>query len=833
MADNTINLIDLNYPFLKQQGIAYIRQLAGNIWTDYNEHDPGITILEELCFAIVDLEYRTNFYIEDILEIDPNDSADSGLKPFYVAEEILPCNPLTKNDFLKIILDVNGVKNAKILLSEGPEEIRGGYKILLDLEDRIVNKGQALQIIERVRERLYEYRNLCEDFFSIQLLEPLRLSINASIELNESITQEQGEALIAEIFFNIQSFIAPYVKFYSLREMVEDKQKTVDQIFTGPLLEQGFIDENELEQSAIQSEIYISEILKKVTAIKQVQSVTKFTVELDGQTDASSKMAIDIPLNKVLKLDIDHSNITLYYKGIPLSTDFNKVKRWAEEIVNARIFKRPYLTEEEIVIPEGKYRNLSGYTSIQHDFPLIYGVGKEGLTESDSRERKVQAKQLKAYLMFFDQLFANYLEQLAHIKDLMCVQKQASKIDFSQIPEDVPGIYTLIKKPQLISDEDADDIDKKFKVQRKYLGVNWKKRKDRDDNDDSPANIEKIYKDYLTKILNVSKDYTTKKNNILDHLLARFSESFTDRAMQLYDTVQKACQAELRYDKELFLEDYITISRDRNKAIDLTNTENYGWDSENISGFEQRLCRSLGIRNLKRRFLYESLKNNFYLEQDFEQQSFELFLSENLQTKYDNLLVFKGKYPQIKELAIKNGGKESNYDILENAEGNYDISLYIDKTKQRSIKLLNRGVPITKLEQAQAAVKQIATFFQTFNKESEGFHLLEHIMLRNNDILNGSHDPYSFMMTLVFPSWPARFQREDFKNLLHEFVMLESPAHVFVNIIWLDLIEMEIFEKAYKDWLFYRATEDINDPKLKEAARHLLGLIMLYSKDQE
>ncbi|OJW73584.1 MAG: hypothetical protein BGO68_03050 [Candidatus Amoebophilus sp. 36-38] len=829
---NTTNLLDLNYPFLKQQGINYIRQLAGNIWTDYNEHDPGITILEELCFAIVDLEYRTNFYIEDILEPNPDDTAEVGLKQFYVAEEILPCNPLTKNDFLKLILDVNGVKNAKIFFSQSPEEVQGGYKILLDLEDRIVNKGQANQIIEQVREKLYKHRNLCEDFFSIQLLEPHYLHINAAIELNEGITQEEGEALIAEIFFSIQSFIAPYVKFYSLREMLIEKKKTVDEIFTGPLLEQGFIDHNELERSNIQREIYISEILKKVTAIKQVQSVTKFTVGVDGQTDPSTKMAIDVPVDKVLKVDIEHSNIMLYHRGIPLSIDASKVKRLTEEIVNARVFKRPYLTEEEINVPEGRYRNLNVYTSIQNDFPLIYGVGQEGLAESDSPARKVQAQQLKAYLMFFDQLFANYLGQLAQIKDLMAVQKKSSNIDFSQIPGKVPVIDSLIKKPGTPVENTEDDIDRNFKIQRKHLGINWKSSKNKE-KADNPTDIEAIYRNYLSTIIDVSKDYTTKKNNILDHLLARFSEAFTDRTMQLYDACHKTCLAEIKHNKELFLEDYIPISRDRNKATDLVNTQNEGWDIENISGFERRMCRSLGIRNLKRRFLYESLKSNFYLEQNFEQQSFELFLSENLQTKFDNLIVFKGNFPKIKDLAIRHGNKESNYDIAENAAGNYEIILYIDKQKQKSIRLLNKEVAISNFEQAQAIIKQIATFFQTFNKESEGFHLVEHIMLRTSDMLTGTHDPYSFMMTLVFPTWPARFQREDFKNLVHEFIMLESPAHIFVNIIWLDLVEMETFEKAHKDWLFYRTTEDVNDPKLKEAARHLLGLIMLYSKDQE
>ena len=51
----------LDYEFLRQEGLKYIEALASDIWTDYNSHDPGITILEMLCYAITDLGLRTNF----------------------------------------------------------------------------------------------------------------------------------------------------------------------------------------------------------------------------------------------------------------------------------------------------------------------------------------------------------------------------------------------------------------------------------------------------------------------------------------------------------------------------------------------------------------------------------------------------------------------------------------------------------------------------------------------------------------------------------------------------------------------------------------------------
>lgn len=39
----------MDFNFLKNKGIDYIQKLSGDIWTDYNDHDPGVTILEQLC----------------------------------------------------------------------------------------------------------------------------------------------------------------------------------------------------------------------------------------------------------------------------------------------------------------------------------------------------------------------------------------------------------------------------------------------------------------------------------------------------------------------------------------------------------------------------------------------------------------------------------------------------------------------------------------------------------------------------------------------------------------------------------------------------------------
>ena len=55
------------YALLRETGLRYIENLSGRLWTDYNTHDPGITILELLCYVITDLGYRSGMPVEDIL----------------------------------------------------------------------------------------------------------------------------------------------------------------------------------------------------------------------------------------------------------------------------------------------------------------------------------------------------------------------------------------------------------------------------------------------------------------------------------------------------------------------------------------------------------------------------------------------------------------------------------------------------------------------------------------------------------------------------------------------------------------------------------------------
>jgi hypothetical protein len=56
-------------------------------------------------------------------------------------------------------------------------------------------------------------------------------------------------------------------------------------------------------------------------------------------------------------------------------------------------------------------------------------------------------------------------------------------------------------------------------------------------------------------------------------------------------------------------------------------------------------------------------------------------------------------------------------------------------------------------------------------------------------------------MTIVFPSWPARFQDKSFRQLAEAMFREECPAHMRVSFLWLSISQLKIFEALYFDWL--------------------------------
>ena len=60
---------------------------------------------------------------------------------------------------------------------------------------------------------------------------------------------------------------------------------------------------------------------------------------------------------------------------------------------------------------------------------------------------------------------------------------------------------------------------------------------------------------------------------------------------------------------------------------------------------------------------------------------------------------------------------------------------------------------------------------------------------------------FCFKMSFILPSWPVRFQNENFRSNFESTVMENAPAHLAFSSYWIDFNEMVKFESKYYEWM--------------------------------
>ncbi|GAA4276777.1 hypothetical protein [Aquimarina mytili] len=480
VSENTISVIKQNDPNLpeyldfeklRREGLEHIGNLSGKIWTDHNVHDPGITILEVLVYALLDLGYKTNLPFEDLIaKKDNQDKDDNFLTPL----EILTINPVTITDYRKLLLEIEGVRNAWLepinqevglvvnpnldtlnCIDPNNEEtsstqdnctlgelcLNGLYEVYIEKEKDADND----KIKQDVIQLLSKHRNLCEDFISIKILEPVNFGVCVDVEIRLGY---DPKVIYSKIIKALKHFIQPEIRYYTLNELL-DKGKTIDEIFAGrPYSKEsfGFVDTDEFELLKKRTEIHLSDMYNVILSIEGIRKIKK--IHIQKGNIKSLEWIHTIEDNQVPVFSIDNTCVDIYNEQALLKIDKLKILK---SLSFEKKFRLP-LSSLDNEIPPGVYHeDLEDYYSVQNDFPVVYGIGEDGLPDSASLLRKTQALQLKGYLMFYDQILANYTAQLANIRSLFSLKSENErdpkerKTYFTQIPETIPELEHLLR----------------------------------------------------------------------------------------------------------------------------------------------------------------------------------------------------------------------------------------------------------------------------------------------------------------------------------------------------------------------------------------------------
>lgn len=831
-----------DYEWLRQAGLRYLEKVARQ-WTDYNTHDPGITILEVLCYAITDLGYRTDFPVEELLA---DGKPDSLKRHFLTAPRALPSAPVTELDFRKILLDIPGVKNAwlqenlkhqfkvdctasKITRDPIPSHhkqqtitLRGIYDILVQEDETITEepskskKKKKQEVLRAAVRRVFNAsRNIGEELDEIRTVPMQDIRVCGDIELHPEAVIER---VYAEVLYRLQLHFNPPVPRRTLAELLE-RDIPVESIFEGPLLNMGFIDDNELRRSGLKTEIRLSDLIRVIMDIPGVKFIRKIhfnycnSTNPDAPLDEDAQWVLPVKPGHLPNLCEENSRFKFFKGLLPFEIDQEKIDAEYAAIVTAEQAKILTIAQasKDLPLPEPRFLPVAEYTSIQHDLPRAYGVGKHGVPDvvaSEREHRQAQARQLRAYLLLFDQLMADYLAQLSQIRALFEADASLGQTYFHQVVGDLPDVETAY-----------GHYDQLENLLVRASG----------EHEPSADGISLFEK---------------RKNRLMDHLLARFCESFNE-----YVLLQRSLSGRGRTDanmlpeKMAFLREYEWLSRNRAQALDYYNevlVDSTGepqldgqgdpiaqplWYDQtnapphpalaNISGIEHRVARLTGIPNILRRNLssifyglYEQLDDDTETDMRFrvvDTDREKILLSSS--RRYDS----RAEMLEELRIAIRLAVIEENYQLATTTDGRFYFNI-IDRTDDN---VVARRIEYFETEAERAEAIRYLIQFLNDNYSEEGFFLVEHLLLRprtNSDnflpvctepdcVDCGTPDPYSHRVQVILPGYTPRFSDMDFRRFFEDTLRRELPAHLIPRICWIGIQQMQEFEQRYKNWL--------------------------------
>ncbi|MFL5386013.1 MAG: hypothetical protein ACJ8GN_26145 [Longimicrobiaceae bacterium] len=414
----------LDYAFLRDEGTRIVQRQAGKVWTDYNESDPGVTTLEQLCYALTELSYRAGFPVADLLAEGPGGRIDPRRQALYPARDIFPVNPVTEDDYRRLLIDrVPGVANAWITpfrpAAPPPRGVWGVYDLALYVPglDPGCDPCDERRVVEAARRVYSAHRNLCEDLRAVYVLGAVPVTVQGDVAVSGALAPDE---VMAQLLFRLGNLFAPEPARRPLGELVRAGTPPAE-IFDGPLMLYGFVADAELAPKA--EAIAVQEVVGVAAGTPGVSGVPRLAVVTGGRTWRGNE-AVPVPPRALLRLDTRAPRgawpLRLLCNGVEVKPDPARVERrlrllWREH-------RRPWPLDESydvwFAMPAGERRDLAGYDSVQNQFPAVYGIGAYGLPSGATALRRAQARQLKGYLLPFEQLMADYFAQLAHVRDL-------------------------------------------------------------------------------------------------------------------------------------------------------------------------------------------------------------------------------------------------------------------------------------------------------------------------------------------------------------------------------------------------------------------------------
>lgn len=437
-------------------------------WTDFNLHDPGVTLLEALRFAFEDLTYRYQLPIADILQ-GPHENA---LENWHISMLNTPY-AINEHDYRCVLAADDGIVNA-VALPAPHVELQGkpplacllaiyiapAQKEVTENTEHTSDEDQSTPNIQQndekdVLQSLLHHRALGEyfhrpqgvDHFIVPKINEVDISIHLQFEQYQNTNANRNRIIKA-----LAEHLLPKLVPYDFRKVTDDSMNLAAVLNSPSLDNHEVIDPYSLIQTCWRNKIVVSKLYPIVQQFPFVIGIQSIAVRFHG---------MDQPYeSRVLRFD------DFYFTRLA-DVNFNMGSPSADPVEEKED------EEPEAIAPihdelwhypgmdhiEGDYRALDTFNSIQLSFPPNYHLGDFLIQGGQDTTQS-----FRLFLAIIDQLRANVLAQLGQMPEVFNTNSSKRTVQSKSLTK--APFYDDLHLPEPMPIGECQEPNKTFGEQR-------------------------------------------------------------------------------------------------------------------------------------------------------------------------------------------------------------------------------------------------------------------------------------------------------------------------------------------------------------------------------
>lgn len=391
---------DALFTKLQKQTLEEVQRMSGKVWTDFNAHDPGVTLSETVNYALTELDYKLGFNVFDYLS-DSDCKLDLNRIGLFLPVNAYYTFPVTEDDYRRMLLaNIDDLDFAEVHCDTDTGAYTVGV-IMSPFGERDVN-----EMVRMVKVEFNKRRNLCEWLEKVELIQPEELDFVAELEIEPG---EDATDVLVGIFWCIMRYLAGNV------DICMPDGNTNDTVSPEKWMEgeQHILRVNIPAQEFTEHELY-----RNLCKVKGVAHFYTCYLVKDNvpQTRFGVKNSLHIPTS-----DEEFERICIRCGRQVMSVD---CERFYERLRGLYFMNRQnvYLMKQNEdkscwKQPESVWRNIFDHYPIANDFPKCYRFNPQGEVVSD----------FENYIRLFDWIISNGLKELEILPKLLSLKE--SKMD--------------------------------------------------------------------------------------------------------------------------------------------------------------------------------------------------------------------------------------------------------------------------------------------------------------------------------------------------------------------------------------------------------------------